>query len=96
MVMSLTGLRSQWYTGEDRINKLRQDGLQGYFKEIEINVKKTENDIVDPVMHAYREIIKLDAGTFNDLKKEDWTNTDYAGFFRMGAFEAQDYTRGIS
>ena len=51
--------------------------------------------LIDPVMHAYREIIKLDAETFNDLKKEDWMNTDYAGIFRMGAFQAQDYTQGI-
>jgi hypothetical protein len=28
-------------------------------------------------MHAYREIVKLDAETFNDLKKEDRTKTDY-------------------
>ena len=80
----------------NRINKLNQEGLQEYQKEVESNVKKTEKDIIDPVMHAYREIVKLDAETFNDLKKEDWTNTDYAGFFRMGAFETQDYTRGIS
>ena len=79
----------------NRINKLNQEGLQEYYKEVELNVKKTEKDIIDPVMNAYREIIKLDAETFNDLKKEDWTKTDYAGFFGMGAFETQDYTNGI-
>lgn len=79
------------------INKISYDGIQGYKTEVNSFVNKIEKDIVDDTMLAYNKIIKLDAKTFSGLKEKLWSNTDYAGFFRIGAFErGQEYNKGLN
>jgi hypothetical protein len=79
------------------INKLSYDGIQSYKSEINVFVKKIEKDIVDDTFTAYNKIIKLDSKTFNRMKEKLWSNTDYAGFVRIGAFESgQEYNKGLN
>jgi hypothetical protein len=79
------------------INKLSYDGIQSYKSEINVFVKKIEKDIVDDTFTAYNKIIKLDAETFGRMKEKLWSNTDYAGFIRIGAFESgQEYNKGLN
>jgi len=79
------------------INKLSYDGIQLYKTEISSYVKKIEKDIVDDTFTAYNKIMKLDAETFGRMKEKLWSNTDYAGFIRIGAFESgQEYNKGLN
>lgn len=78
------------------INALSYDGIQLYETEVKNHIKKIEKDIVDDTLTAYNKIIKLDAKTFDRMKNQLWTKTDYAGFFRIGAFEGnQTYNTGL-
>lgn len=78
------------------INSLSYDGIQAYKAEINVFTKKVEKDIVDDTFTAYNKIMKLDAKTFNRMKEQLWTKTDYYGFFRIGAFENnQTYNTGL-
>lgn len=79
------------------INKLSYDGIQAYKTEVSMFIKKIEKDIVDDAFTAYNKIMKLDAKTFNRMKEKLWSNTDYAGFIRIGAFErGQEYNKGLN
>lgn len=79
------------------INALSYDGIQLYKTEVTNHVKKIEKDVVDDIFTAHNKIMKLDAKTLERMKNQLWTKTDYAGFFRMGAFERNEtYNTGLT
>jgi len=79
----------------NQINKLSYEKLQEFREEIESMIKKIERDIVEDTLSAYQGIMKLDKKTFDKMDRKEWTNTDFQGFFRAGAYEfSQEYLSG--
>lgn len=83
-------LKSIVALGKDT-QKVINEEIPFYKKEIMSFLKKIEEEICDDAYRHYTKIIKLDSGTFPTLKTREWTYLPDELFSRRGAFVNTDY-----
>ena len=76
--------------GKD-VQKVINEEIPAYKKELEAYMKKTENMICADAYRYYNKIMKLDSGTLPSLKVREWTHLQYELFRTSGAFVHQSY-----
>lgn len=74
------------------IQRVQNEKIPGYQKQIEVYIRNAENKIVDRAFNAYNAIMKLDPGTFPAIRAREWTNIPNEFFRTPGAFVNNDYT----
>jgi 23S rRNA pseudoU1915 N3-methylase RlmH len=76
--------------GKD-VQKVVNEEIHSYQKEIESYIKKAENKIVDDAYMYYNKIIKLDSGTLPAIKTREWTYLPDELFRTGGAYVNTSY-----
>jgi len=71
--------------GKD-VQKVINEEIPGYKKEVDFFMKKTANDICDEAHSVYNKIQKLDEGTLPHMRTREWTTLPDAYFRTSGAF----------
>lgn len=75
------------------IQKVTNEEIPGYKRELDAYMKKAENDICNDAYNYYNKIVKLDKGTFPAIRTREWTHLPDEFLRTSGAFVNTDYDK---